>query len=53
MEIGPLDPVELAEDLERDATRDLARRLLSTLVEEVSVRGARRRHRLRLEKRVP
>jgi hypothetical protein len=54
MEIGPLDPVALRESLD-DAADDAISlaRLLSTLVEEVSVEERDGRHRLRLEKRVP
>ena len=54
MEIGPLDPVALHESLDHDSddTISLAR-LLSTLVEEVSVEEREGGHRLRLEKRVP
>ncbi|HSE82564.1 MAG TPA: hypothetical protein VLA87_12895 [Gaiellaceae bacterium] len=53
MEIGPLDPVALREGLDDDAddTISLAR-LLSTLVEEISLEESDGRHRLRLEKRV-
>jgi hypothetical protein len=53
MEIGPLDPVALRESLDDDAddTISLAR-LLSTLVEEISLEESDGRHRLRLEKRV-
>ena len=54
MEIGPLDPVALHESLDHDSddTISLAR-LLSTLVEEVSLEEREGGHRLRLEKRVP
>jgi hypothetical protein len=52
MEIGPLDPQALRADLEREEGISLSR-LLSTLVEEVSIEEADGGHRLRLEKRVP
>jgi hypothetical protein len=54
MEIGPIDPVVLREDLERDAGAEITlSRLLSTLVEEISVQEGDSGPRLRLEKRVP
>jgi anti-sigma regulatory factor (Ser/Thr protein kinase) len=58
MEIGPLDPRALRADLEQDAEEEEEEgislsRLLSTLVEEVSIEEADGGHRLRLEKRVP
>ena len=54
MEIGPIDPVALRKDLERDAGAEISlSRLLSTLVEEVSIEEGDGGQRLRLEKRVP
>jgi len=54
MEIGPLDPIVLREDLERDAGVEISlSRLLSTLVEEISIEEGDGGQRLRLEKRVP
>jgi len=54
MEIGPLHPVVLGEELGRDAGQEISlSRLLSTLVEEVSIEEGDYGHRLRLEKRVP
>jgi hypothetical protein len=54
MEIGPLDPVVLGEDLGRDAGEEISlSRLLSTFVEEISVQEGDGGSRLRLEKRVP
>ena len=55
MEIGPLDSRALRTDLELDVEEAgiSLSRLLSTLVEEVSIEEADGGHRLRLEKRVP
>jgi hypothetical protein len=54
MKIGPLDPVGLADDLAPEAGADVPlSRLLSTLVEDVSVEEGDGGQRLRLEKRVP
>jgi len=54
MEIGPLDPAALRESLDDDAGDSISlARLLSTLVEEVSLEEREGGHRLRLEKRVP
>lgn len=54
IEIGPLDPVVLREDLEREAGAEVSiSRLLSTLVEEISIEENDGGQRLRLEKRVP
>ena len=53
MEIGPLDPVALRESLDAADDAISLARLLSTLVEEVSLEERGGRHRLRLEKRVP
>ena len=54
IEIGPLDPVVLGEDLGRDAGEGVSlSRLLSTLVEEISVQEGDDGSRLRLGKRVP
>ena len=51
--IGPLEAGELAADLERDTEDGLPmRRLLETLVEEISIEEGPRGHWLRLEKRV-
>lgn len=51
--IGPLEAGELAADLERDTEDGLPmRRLLETLVEEISVEEGPGGHWLRLEKRV-
>jgi hypothetical protein len=54
MTIGPLDPSELRADLERDSDDGISlSRLLSTLVEEVTLEDVDGGHWLRLEKRVP
>ncbi len=54
MEIGPLDPLVLREDLAQDAAAGITlSRLLSTLVEEISVHEGDDGQKLRLEKRVP
>ncbi len=54
MDIGPIDPVALRKDLERDSRAELSlSRLLSTLVEEISIEEGDGGQRLRLEKRVP
>ncbi|HXV35203.1 MAG TPA: hypothetical protein VD769_14445 [Gaiellaceae bacterium] len=54
MEIGPLDAAEIRADLEPSAAEGVPlSRLLSTLVQEVSLEGGDGGHRLRLEKRVP
>lgn len=54
MEIGPLDPAGLRADLEPASNDEISlSRLLSTLVEDVSLRESGDGHRLRLEKRVP
>ena len=54
MEIGPLDPSGLRADLEPASDGEISlSRLLSTLVEDVSLRETDGGHRLRLEKRVP
>ncbi len=54
MEIGPLDPAELRADLDLEAGEGISlARLLSTLVEEVTVIEGDDGDRLRLEKRVP
>ena len=54
MEIGPVDPVVLRRDLEPDGGAEISlSRLLSTLVEEVSIEEGDGGHRLRLEKRAP
>jgi hypothetical protein len=54
MEIGPLDPVKLGAELRREAADEISLgRVLSTLVEEVSLEERDGGHRLRLEKRVP
>ena len=54
MEIGPLDPVLLREDLGREAEEEISlSRLLSTLVDEISIEEGDDGHRIRLEKRVP
>jgi hypothetical protein len=54
MRIGPLDPSGLAGDLAPDTGTEVSlARLLSTLVEEVSVEQGDAGERLRLEKRVP
>lgn len=54
IEIGPLDPVVLREDLEREAGAEVSlSRLLSTLVEEISIEENDGGQSLRLEKRVP
>lgn len=51
--IGPLDPAELAADLERQSEQGVPmRRLLETLVQEISVEERDGGHWLRLEKRV-
>jgi hypothetical protein len=53
LEIGPLDPAELRQDLERPAADRISlARLLSTLVDEVSLEERGDGHLLRLEKRV-
>ena len=54
MEIGPLDPAGLRAGLEPPSNDEISlSRLLSTLVEDVSLRESEDGHRLRLEKRVP
>ena len=54
MEIGPLDPARLRAGLEPASGDEISlSRLLSTLVEDVSLRESEDGHRLRLEKRVP
>ena len=54
MTIGPLDPSELRADLERESDNGISlSRLLSTLVEEVTLEDVDGGHWLRLEKRVP
>jgi hypothetical protein len=54
MTIGPLDPFELRADLERDSDESISlSRLLSALVEEVTLEDVDGSHWLRLEKRVP
>lgn len=54
MEIGPLDPVKLGAELRREAADEISLgRVLSTLVEEISLEERDGGHRLRLEKRVP
>lgn len=53
MEIGPLDPAELRDDLDLDGEGVSLARLLSTLVEDVRLVEGDDGHRLRLEKRVP
>ena len=54
MEIGPLDPVMLGRDLGGEAGDEISlSRLLSTLVEGISVQEGDEGSRLRLEKRVP
>jgi hypothetical protein len=54
MTIGPLDPSELRADLERESDDGISlSRLLSTLVEEVTLEDVDGGHWLRLEKRVP
>jgi hypothetical protein len=54
MKIGPLDPSELRADLERESDDGISlSRLLSTLVEEVTLEDVDGGHWLRLEKRVP
>jgi hypothetical protein len=54
MTIGPLDPSELRADLERESEDGISlSRLLSTLVEEVTLEDVDGGHWLRLEKRVP
>ena len=54
MGIGPIDPDMVRHDLEREAGAEISlSRLLSTLVEEVSIEAGESGHRLRLEKRVP
>jgi len=54
MAIGPLDPLEVRRDLEGEAEGGVSlRRLLETLVQEISVEEADGEHWLRLEKRVP
>lgn len=51
--IGPLDAAELATDLERQPEQGVPmRRLLETLVQEISVEEREGGHWLRLEKRV-
>lgn len=54
MEIGPLDPVKLRTELEREAADEISlSRVLATLVQDVSLEERDGSHRLRLEKRVP
>ena len=54
MGIGPIDPETVRHDLERETGAEISlSRLLSTLVEEVSIEAGESGHRLRLEKRVP
>ena len=55
LEIGPLDPAVLRGGPRRDAADDgiSLSRLLSTLVDEVSLEEGDGGHLLRLEKRVP
>lgn len=54
MEIGPLDPVKLGAELRREAADEISLgRVLSALVEEISLEERDGGHRLRLEKRVP
>lgn len=54
MEIGPIDAAKLRLDLGHDADDEVSlSRLLSTLVEEVSLEERDDGDRLRLEKRVP
>ena len=54
MGIGPIDPEMVRDDLERRAGADITlSRLLSTLVEDVSIEAGETGPRLRLEKRVP
>lgn len=54
MEIGPVDSARLKVDLGRDADDEVSlSRLLSTLVEDVSLEERDDGDRLRLEKRVP
>ena len=54
MEIGPLDPVKLRAELGRDTADEISlSRVLSTLVQHVSLEERDGGHRLRLEKRVP
>jgi hypothetical protein len=54
MEIGPLDPAPLRAGLEPASNDEISlSRLLSTVVEDVSLRESEDGHRLRLEKRVP
>jgi hypothetical protein len=54
MTIGPLDASELRADLERESDDGISlSRLLSTLVEEVTLEDVDGGHWLRLEKRVP
>jgi hypothetical protein len=53
MEIGPLDAAEVGADLEQGSDDEISlSRLLSALVDEVSLEPADGGHRLRLEKRV-
>jgi hypothetical protein len=53
LEVGPLEPAELRADLERPAADGISlARLLSTLVDEVSLEESDGAHLLRLEKRV-
>jgi hypothetical protein len=54
LEVGPLEPAELQADLEREADARISlSRLLSTLVDDVSLVERDGGHHLRLEKRVP
>jgi hypothetical protein len=54
MAIGPLDAAELRRDLERESDNGISlARLLSTLVENVTLEEHEGRHWVRLEKRVP
>ncbi len=54
MAIGPLDPAELRADLEREPADGISlSRLLSTLVDEISLEDVDGGHWLHFEKRVP
>jgi hypothetical protein len=54
MEVGPVDPPVLRRDLEAEVEGGIPlARLLSTLVDEVSLEEADGGHHLRLEKRAP